>query len=131
VYLPKWLLRAAVRLPTKTFKAARKTIRLARKIGAQVVREKQDLAQQGLDINGDVFGTLREKIFPPFPLNNAGLMMTLNCSVDPVHSDGMRGRLTGQELVTQTQTIMAAGQQHPIAIPDILLLFCLQVKKLR
>jgi hypothetical protein len=98
VYFSKWLLRAAVRLPTEAFKAARKTIRLARKIGAQVVREKQDLAQQGLDINGDVFGTLREKIFPPFPLNNAGLMMTLNCSVDPVHSDGMRGRLTGQGL---------------------------------
>ncbi|KAJ7325896.1 cytochrome P450 [Mycena albidolilacea] len=47
VYLPKWLLRAAMRLPTKTFKAARKTIRLARQIGAQVVREKQDLVQQG------------------------------------------------------------------------------------
>jgi hypothetical protein len=57
--------------------------------------------------------------------------MTLNHSVDPVHSDSMRSRLTGQEFVTQTQTIMAAGQQRPIAIPDFLLLFCVQVKKLR
>ncbi|KAJ7865046.1 cytochrome P450 [Mycena olivaceomarginata] len=89
VYLPKWLLRVAMHLPTKTFKAARKTIRLARQIGAQVIREKQDLAQQGVDINGDVFGTL----------------------LDPVHSDGMHSRLTGQELVTQTQTIMIAGQE--------------------
>ncbi|KAJ7355256.1 hypothetical protein DFH08DRAFT_803305 [Mycena albidolilacea] len=31
VYLPKWLVRAAVSLPTKTFKAVRKAIRLAKK----------------------------------------------------------------------------------------------------
>jgi hypothetical protein len=59
------------RLPTKTFKAARKTNSLARQIGAQVVREKQDFSQQGLDIDGDVFGMLCEEIFPPFSLNFA------------------------------------------------------------
>jgi hypothetical protein len=114
VYLPKWLVRTAVSLPTKTFKAARKAIRLAKQTGAQVVRKQQNLARQGLDINGDVFGTLCEEIFPSFSLNSAGLMMTLNRSVDPDYSHSMRNPLTGEELVTQTQTNMTAGQTRPL-----------------
>jgi hypothetical protein len=39
--------------------------------GVQVVREKQDFVQQGLNIDGDVFGMLCEEIFPPFSLNFA------------------------------------------------------------
>jgi hypothetical protein len=105
-----------VSLPTKTFKAARKAVCLAKQTGAQVVRKQQNLAQQGLDIKGDVFGTLCGEIFPSFSVNSAGLMMTLNRSVDPDHSHSMRNPLTGEELVidTQTQTNMTAGRTRPL-----------------
>jgi hypothetical protein len=33
---------------------------LAQSIGAQVVKEKHDLVQQGLNTDGDIFGILRE-----------------------------------------------------------------------
>ncbi|KAJ7830178.1 cytochrome P450 [Mycena olivaceomarginata] len=69
--LPTWLLRAALHLPTKTFKAARKASHLAQSIGAQVVKEKHDLVQQGLNTDGDIFGILREDRL----VNWAGLIM--------------------------------------------------------
>jgi hypothetical protein len=58
-------------LPTKTFKAARKASHLAQSLGAQAVKEKHDLVQQGLNTDGDIFGILREdRLF-----NWAGLIM--------------------------------------------------------
>ncbi|KAJ7847434.1 cytochrome P450 [Mycena olivaceomarginata] len=88
-YLPTWLLRAALHLPTKTFKAARKAGHLAQSLGAQAVKEKHDLVQQGLNADGDIFGIL----------------------LDQVHSNTERIPLTGEEIVDQTQTIMTAGQE--------------------
>jgi hypothetical protein len=54
------MLRAATHLPTQTFKAVRQANHLAKRLGERVVREKQDLAQRGLDINSDLFGVLCE-----------------------------------------------------------------------
>ncbi|KAJ7314840.1 cytochrome P450 [Mycena albidolilacea] len=99
--LPTWLLRAALHLPTKTFKAARKASHLAQSLGAQAVKEKHDLVQQGLNIDGDIFGIL----------------------LDQVHSNTERVPLTGEEIVNQTQTIMTAGQEHPLTIHHFLLSF--------
>ncbi|KAJ7743667.1 cytochrome P450 [Mycena olivaceomarginata] len=89
VYLPTWLLRAALHLPTKTFKAAQKAGHLAQSLGAQAVKEKHDLVQQGLNADGDIFGILREDLL----------------------SNTERIPLTGEEIVDQTQTIMTAGQE--------------------
>ncbi|KAJ7730395.1 cytochrome P450 [Mycena olivaceomarginata] len=99
--LPTWLLHAALHLPTKTFKAARKASHLAQSIGAQVVKEKHDLVQQGLNTDGDIFGILREDL----------------------HSNTERVPLTGEEIVDQTQTIMTAGQEHLLTIHHFLLSF--------
>ncbi|KAJ7658476.1 cytochrome P450 [Mycena olivaceomarginata] len=87
--LPTWLLRAALHLPMKTFKAARKASHLAQSLGAQAVKEKHDSVQQGLNIDGDIFGIIREDL----------------------HSNTERIPLTGEEIVNQTQTIMTAGQE--------------------
>ncbi|KAJ7314834.1 cytochrome P450 [Mycena albidolilacea] len=99
--LPTWLLRAALHLPTKTFNAARKASHLAQSLGAQAVKEKHDLVQQGLNTDGDIFGIL----------------------LDQVHSNTERIPLTGEEIVDQTQTIMTAGQEHPLTIHHFLLSF--------
>ncbi|KAJ7674479.1 cytochrome P450 [Mycena olivaceomarginata] len=66
-----------------------KASHLAQSIGAQVVKEKHDLVQQGLNTDGDIFGIL----------------------LDQVHSNTERIPLTGEEIVKQTQTIMTAGQE--------------------
>ncbi|KAJ7858237.1 cytochrome P450 [Mycena olivaceomarginata] len=87
--LPPWMLRAATHLPTQTFKAVRQANHLAKRLGERVVREKQDLAQRGLDINSDLFGVL----------------------LDPDRSDTTRNPLSGPEIVAQTQIIMVAGQE--------------------
>jgi len=89
VHLPVWLLRAATRLPTEVFKVVRNANYLANRLGRQVIREKNDSAQRGVDINGDVFGIL----------------------LDPERSDTARNALTEEEIVTQTAIIMIAGQE--------------------
>jgi hypothetical protein len=51
----------------KTFKAARRANYLGHRLGEQVVQRKKDLAQRGLDIDGDIFGMLGEehRLCPP------------------------------------------------------------------
>ncbi|KAJ7136315.1 cytochrome P450 [Mycena crocata] len=56
--LPLWLLRTAVYLPTKTFEVVRKESVLANKIGSKIVREKLDVAQQGLEPSNDIYSML-------------------------------------------------------------------------
>ncbi|KAJ7330996.1 cytochrome P450 [Mycena albidolilacea] len=68
-YLPEWILHAAVKLPTRTFNT--------------------DLAQQGSDITGDIFGAL----------------------LNPDRSDTTRTPSTGEEIITQTQLLMIAGHE--------------------
>ncbi|KAJ7858246.1 cytochrome P450 [Mycena olivaceomarginata] len=91
-FLPPWMLRAATHLPTQTFKAVRQANHLAQRLGERVVREKEHLAQVGLDINSDLFGML----------------------LNPDRSDTKRNPLSGPEIVAQTQIIMVAGQQRPL-----------------
>ncbi|KAJ7880072.1 cytochrome P450 [Mycena leptocephala] len=88
ICLPTWLSRAATHLPMKTFKAARRANYLGHRLGEQVVQRKKDLAQRGLDIDGDIFGML----------------------VDGDRSDATRNALTAQEIISQTQIILSAGQ---------------------
>jgi hypothetical protein len=58
--LPKWIWRLASSFPSATFKVIRTTNHLSNQLGKQIVQEKLDAARQGLDINTDVFGMLRE-----------------------------------------------------------------------
>jgi hypothetical protein len=64
--LPKWAWRAAVHLPTATFKVLRTAKYLAHQIGHHVVQKKLDAAQQGLETNSDIdiFDILRELFIP-------------------------------------------------------------------
>ncbi|KAJ6516675.1 cytochrome P450 [Mycena vitilis] len=85
---PGWLTRAAIYLPTRNFKAIRTAKHLATRVGRQVVREKQDAARQGLDVNTDLYGQLVEQ-----------------------HVSGQtKNTLTEDDLVNQTAIILIAGQ---------------------
>jgi hypothetical protein len=56
--LPIWVGRAAVYIPTHTFRVIRATKRLSEALGAQVFREKMDAAQAGVDTDTDIYGQL-------------------------------------------------------------------------
>ncbi|KAF8193097.1 cytochrome P450 [Mycena galopus ATCC 62051] len=87
--LPKFIWRAAIYLPTTTFKVIRTVKYLANKTGNQIVEEKLAEAQGGVGITTDVFGMLH-------------------------HSDAKSSRdvaLTVEELVAQTGLLMIAGQE--------------------
>ncbi|KAF7356001.1 Cytochrome P450 [Mycena venus] len=86
--LPLWLRRAAIHLPTATFKVIRTAKRLADDIGKQVLREKRAAAAQGIDIRTDLYGQL----------------LDLYCL------DKTKNTLTEAEIVAQTAVIMIAGQ---------------------
>ncbi|KAJ6548581.1 cytochrome P450 [Mycena capillaripes] len=87
-HLPAWLLRAAMYLPTRTFKTIRTAKYLGNRLAERVVRGKEELASQGLDINHDIFGLL----------------------LDPNRLDKTRSTLTGQDIVDQSAIIMLGGQ---------------------
>ncbi|KAJ6492256.1 cytochrome P450 [Mycena sanguinolenta] len=87
--LPPWLLRVAVNLPTTAFDVIRRSRDLALQLGERVVRGKQDSTGQGLDLDTDLFGLL----------------------LDPQNSDTTREKLTSEEIISQTGTIMIAGQE--------------------
>ncbi|KAJ7838916.1 cytochrome P450 [Mycena olivaceomarginata] len=59
VRLPKWVLRAATGLPTETFNIIRTAKSLANQLGEKVIREKMDVARQGLAVGTDAFDMLR------------------------------------------------------------------------
>ena len=63
--LPKWVWRAAIHVPTTTFKVIRRAKDLTSRLGEKIVREKMDLARQGLEINMDVCGKLGEFPYTP------------------------------------------------------------------
>ncbi|KAF8142227.1 cytochrome P450 [Mycena galopus ATCC 62051] len=86
--MPTVLLRAAFYLPTQMFKDIRKARYLADELGNRVVREKENAARQGLEVNTDVFGQL----------------------VEQHRSDKTKNSLTEAEIVAQTEIIMVAGQ---------------------
>jgi hypothetical protein len=60
VRLPKWVLRAATGLPTETFNIIRTAKSLANRLGERIIREKMDVARQGLAVETDVFDMLCE-----------------------------------------------------------------------
>ncbi|KAJ6473338.1 cytochrome P450 [Mycena vitilis] len=82
--LPSWFTRAAIHLPTQTFKVIRKAKYLAKQIGARCVREKREAARQGLEPDTDLYGQILGQ--------------------HAAHT------LTEDELVAQTAVLMIAGQ---------------------
>ncbi|KAF7356160.1 Cytochrome P450 [Mycena venus] len=86
--LPGWVWRAAIHLPTATCKAIRTAKRLANELGNQVLREKREAAEQGLDIDTDLYGRL----------------------LDLHRLDRTKNTLTEAEIVAQTAIVMLAGQ---------------------
>ncbi|KAJ7304883.1 cytochrome P450 [Mycena albidolilacea] len=57
-YLPAWVWRVAIYLPTTGAAAARKERFLAKQVGGRIVQEKIDAAKQGLEMNNDLFSLL-------------------------------------------------------------------------
>ncbi|KAJ7662847.1 cytochrome P450 [Mycena polygramma] len=55
---PSWFTRAAIHLPTQTFKVIRKAKYLAKQIGTRCVREKRDTARQRLETDTDLYGQI-------------------------------------------------------------------------
>ncbi|KAJ6492258.1 cytochrome P450, partial [Mycena sanguinolenta] len=87
--LPPWLLRAAINLPTKAFDVSRRARYLALRLGERVVQGKEDSTGQGLGTDTDLFGLL----------------------LDPQSWDTTREKLTSEEIISQTGTIMIGGQE--------------------
>jgi hypothetical protein len=58
--LPSWVLMAASHLPTSAFTVLWKTRFLAKRLGSRIIRDKMDAARKGLDIDNDIYGSLRE-----------------------------------------------------------------------
>ncbi|KAJ7843795.1 cytochrome P450 [Mycena olivaceomarginata] len=84
--MPTFVWRAAIHLPTPTFKTIRRAKYLADEVGTRAIRDKTAAARQGLEIDTDVFGRLVQQ--PP----------------DSKYS------MTEEEIVAQTAIIMIAGQ---------------------
>ncbi|KAJ7704001.1 cytochrome P450 [Mycena rosella] len=83
-YLPRWLLGAMIYLPTPAFHTLRQAKVDAKRLGEQIVRDKTDAANQGLEINNDVFSLLLQ--------------------------DTTGKALSSEEIVAQTAIILIAGQ---------------------
>ncbi|KAF8183072.1 cytochrome P450 [Mycena galopus ATCC 62051] len=87
-YLPAWVWRAAIYLPTTGAVVARKERSFAKQVGGHIVQEKIDAAKQGLEMNNDLFSLLLN----PNPSDN-----TKTLSVD--------------DIVAQIALILIAGQE--------------------
>ncbi|KAJ7097406.1 cytochrome P450 [Mycena epipterygia] len=88
--LPRWLLAAAIYLPTKTFAAVRRALYLADRLGKQIVQEKIEAAEQGLELGTDVYSVLLH-------LNNSENTNTAKV-------------LRPEEIADQTAVLLLAGQ---------------------
>ncbi|KAJ7618289.1 cytochrome P450 [Mycena polygramma] len=89
--LPAWVLTAAIYLPTRAFKAVRTAKYLAYRVGSQVIREKKDAAQQGMETDTDLYGQLPNSV----ELHGAGRT---------------KNSLTEDEIIAQTAILTLAGQ---------------------
>ncbi|KAJ7342473.1 cytochrome P450 [Mycena albidolilacea] len=87
--LPSWFWRAVMKLPTTTFNTARTTRQLAKQIGGRIVRDKQDAARQGFEVNNDLFSRL----------------------LNPQPRDGTK-TLHEDDVVAHTALIVIAGQEN-------------------
>ncbi|KAF7342536.1 Cytochrome P450 [Mycena sanguinolenta] len=58
VRLPRWILKAAIHLPTTTFHIIRTAKALVKELGGKIIREKIDVARQGSVAETDVFDML-------------------------------------------------------------------------
>jgi len=85
VWFPLWLWRAAMYLPTRTFKSFSKQKYLANQIGRRIVKDRLDSARQGLEATDDLFSLL------------------LNPEIS--------GNISEDEVVAQTNFVLLAGQE--------------------
>ncbi|KAJ7894166.1 cytochrome P450 [Mycena olivaceomarginata] len=96
-YLPAWVWRAAIYLPTTGAAVARKERFLAKQVGGRIVREKIDAAKQGLEMNNDLFSLLQ---------SDQQWILTVN----PNPSDNTK-TLSVDDIVAQIALILIAGQE--------------------
>ncbi|KAJ7106646.1 cytochrome P450 [Mycena epipterygia] len=108
--LPVWLLRAAIYLPTAAFKALRQANHVAKQLGDQIVREKLQEAEQGLEMemNTDVYSLLRA--CRPLFVSIALFLPEGTAAVNPDKSEKTGKGLTDDEVAAQTAIILVAGQ---------------------
>ncbi|KAJ6465396.1 cytochrome P450 [Mycena sanguinolenta] len=88
VRLPKWILKAAIRLPTTTFNIIRNAKAVAKELGRTIIREKMDAARQGSVAETDVFDIL----------------------LDLGNPEKKKNALTPDEVADQTGIILIGGQ---------------------
>jgi hypothetical protein len=110
--LPKWVWSAAIHLPTQTFKAIRGAQHLANLLGTRVIQEKRVAAREGLDITTDLFGQLREYLYPTRPSQFFFNTLLMLCMVERTDSGETKNALAADEIVAQTAIFMFAGQDR-------------------
>ncbi|KAJ7262930.1 cytochrome P450, partial [Mycena rebaudengoi] len=87
-YIPRTLLRLARHAPLRASRVVLKAQTLTQKLGTQLVNERLDALQHGLELNKDVFGSL----------------------LDPRAAGKSKYVMTGREVAAQTNLLLLAGQ---------------------
>jgi hypothetical protein len=106
-YLPAWVWRAAIFLPTTGAAVARKERFFAKQVGGRIVQEKIDAAKQGLEMNNDLFSLLR-KYNPSLQMHSESDRQWI-LTVNPNPSDTKT--LSVDDIVAQMALILIAGQE--------------------
>ncbi|KAJ7250349.1 cytochrome P450 [Mycena rebaudengoi] len=87
-YIPRFLIRAAIQLPSKGFRVIRNAKTLTLELGTRLVNERLGALQEGLELNDDIYSSLLQA--------------------------GERGKnknaMTGSEIAAQTSLLLLAGQ---------------------
>ncbi|KAJ7764299.1 cytochrome P450 [Mycena metata] len=87
-YVPTWVWRAAIYLPTTGAAVARKERSFATQVGGRIVQEKIDAAEQGLEMDNDLFSLI----------------------LNPNPSDNTK-TLSVEDIIAQIALILIAGQE--------------------
>jgi hypothetical protein len=110
-YIPRTLLRLALRVPSRASRVVLKAKTLNLQLGTRLVNERLDALQRGLELNKDVFSflcnlryllKLRDTDRPVFP-------------VDPRTAGKSRYAMTGRQVAAQTSLLLIAGQDTTVS----------------
>ncbi|KAJ7262937.1 cytochrome P450 [Mycena rebaudengoi] len=87
-YIPRTLLRLALRVPSRVSRVVLKAKTLNLQLGTRLVNERLDALQRGLELNKDIFSFL----------------------LDPRTAGKSRYAMTGRQVAAQTSLLLIAGQ---------------------
>lgn len=116
-YIPSYMLRFALFLPTSAFRNLRRYTIVTRKLGERLVSGKLEASRRGLEMDNDIYSSLR--ISPPFfPVSNT---YGSNFPVHPDASQEEKDAMTACEVATQTAMFLIAGQETTVQYHHFLL----------